>query len=182
MAQSSSDGTTGSTAPHRPPEDNEEVYFDGHSSLKGEIARLCLHALIALLVLLLGGWLSIALGGVWLLAILPVLAVALAIAGWPVLINRTRRFKITNYRIDFERGLLTRRIDTLELWHVEDIRMHQSLLNRILGVGTLTVVSDDSTTPSLVIPGLSEPRKLFDLVKQRVISVKRQRGVLKLDL
>lgn len=182
MTKSSSDASAGSSAPHRPPEDTEDVYFDGHSSLKGEVGRLFVHTLIALAVLLLGGWGSIALGGVWLLAILPVLGLAVVIAGWPVLINRTRRFKITNYRIDYERGLISRRIDTLELWHVEDIRMHQSLLNRVLGVGTLTVVSDDDTTPQLVIPGLSEPRKLFDLVKQRVISVKRQRGVLKLDL
>jgi hypothetical protein len=91
------------------------------------------------------------------------------------------RYRITNYRIDFERGILGKKIDTLELWHVEDIRFDQSFLDRLLGVGNLTVVSSDETTPQLQMHGLPNPRPLFETLKQRVIAVKRQRGVLKMD-
>jgi hypothetical protein len=91
------------------------------------------------------------------------------------------RYRITNYRIDFERGWLGKTIDTLELWHVEDIRYHQTFLDRLLNVGTITVVSHDESLPRLELKGLPNPRPLFETLKQRVIAVKRQRGVIKMD-
>jgi uncharacterized membrane protein YdbT with pleckstrin-like domain len=100
----------------------------------------------------------------------------------PVLIVKSVRYRITNYRIDFERGIFGKKIDTLELWHVEDIRFDQSFLDRLLGVGNLLVVSSDETTPQLRMHGLPNPRPLFDTLKQRVIAVKRQRGVVKMDI
>ena len=47
---------------------------------------------------------------------------------------RTIRYRISNYRIDYERGWLSKSIDTLELWHVEDITFHQSFVDRIMRV------------------------------------------------
>ncbi len=59
--------------------------------------------------------------------------------------------------------------------------MHQTLLDRILGVGTIIVMSHDDTTPQLDLHGLPNPMDLFNTLKQRVIAVKRQRGVVKMD-
>jgi uncharacterized membrane protein YdbT with pleckstrin-like domain len=100
----------------------------------------------------------------------------------PWIMTKTLRYRVSNYRIDFERGLLSRSIDTLELWHVEDISFHQSLLDRMLGVGTITIISSDDTSPRLELKSLPKPRQLFESLKQRVISVKRQRGVVKMDV
>ena len=99
----------------------------------------------------------------------------------PVIIVKRTRYRITNYRIDFERGWLSTTIDTLELWHVEDIKFHQSLLGKILSVGTIEIFSHDDTTPNLFMKGIPDARKLFSTLEQRIISVKRQRGVLKVD-
>jgi uncharacterized membrane protein YdbT with pleckstrin-like domain len=116
----------------------------------------------------------------WLL--LACFIVAIVLVAVPLLMVRTIRYRITNYRIDYERGLLSRQIDTLELWHVEDIRFHQSLADRLLGVGTISVFSHDETTPQLDLHGLPHPRPVFDALKQRIIAVKRQRGVIKMDI
>lgn len=175
-------GTGGGGSVHRPPDDVEEVYFDGTPSLKGEAGTLVLLGLIDLVLIagaVVGG---LALGGLGLLITVPAAAiVSLLLFAYPVLRLRSRRYKITNYRIDYEQGLLSKSIDTLELWHVEDIAFRQSLSDRILGVGTIIVLSHDDTMPQLEMKGLPDPRRLFDLLKQRVISVKRQRGVLKID-
>jgi hypothetical protein len=99
----------------------------------------------------------------------------------PALLVKRNKYRISNYRIDLETGLLNKRIDTIELWHVDDVRLDLSVFDRILGVGTISVHSNDATTPVLALRSLPEPRKLFDQIKQRVIAVKRQRGVLKVD-
>ena len=78
--------------------------------------------------------------------------------------------------------MLAKRIDTLELWHVEDITFNQSMMDRLMRVGTITIISNDDTTPRLALHSVPNPRPLFEALKQRVIAVKRQRGVIKMDL
>src|SRR4051795_4794243 len=90
----------------------------------------------------------------------------------PFILFRSTRYRISHNRIDCERGLLSRRIDTLELWHVEDITFEQSLIDRIVGVGDIKVISHDDTTPELKLHSLPNPRPLFEALKQRIIAVK----------
>jgi hypothetical protein len=51
-----------------------------------------------------------------------------------------------------------------------------------MGLGTITLVSRDPTTPRLTLAGLKGARAIFDTLKQRIIAVKRQRGVIKMDV
>lgn len=173
----------GSSATPPPAEEDEVVYFEGSPLMRGEVARtlglMLGGAAIFLFPLgmdLLGWWSA----PWWVIVIFMV--VGAGIAALPYLLVRTVHYRVTNYRIDFERGLLTKAIDTLELWHVDDIGFRQSLMARMLGVGTITIISDDATTPRLDLHGLPRPRPLFEQLKQRVIAVKRQRGVIKMDM
>jgi len=177
------DPASSDAGPHKPPDDREEVYYSGSPLLRGELGRFFLFALIGA-VLIAGslllkfmtetpmpGWLVFAL-----------ILIGIVLVAWPILMLKTITYRISNYRIDYERGLLSKNIDTLELWHVEDVRLHQSLLDRILNCGTITIITKDETTPKLDLRGLPDPRPLFDTLKQRIISVKRQRGVIKMDV
>jgi membrane protein YdbS with pleckstrin-like domain len=180
----STPGNLGEHAPHKEADDREEIYFQGSPLIRGNIGKIFLMWILAIVFLAVPflyhhfhnppEW-----PNVWVTVACVVLALILLFI--PVLIVKSVRYRISNYRIDFERGILGKRIDTLELWHVEDIRFEQSFLDRILGVGNLTVISHDDTTPKLVMHGIPNPRPLFETLKQRVIAVKRQRGVVKMD-
>jgi membrane protein YdbS with pleckstrin-like domain len=172
----------GDPAPHRPSGDEEIVYYEGRPLLRGDQAKAALMlmigiGLIALPILAMlfdwkwSGWLTL---------ICVVLAVIVIVV--PMLMMRSIRYRITSYRIDYERGILKKKIDTLELWHVEDIKFEQGLLDRIMNVGSITVLSNDKTSPRLELHGIPDPRVIFDKLKQRVIAVKRQRGVIKMDV
>lgn len=168
--------------PHKPADDKEEVYFEGSPLLRGDLGRLLMFALIAAILVAVPilnarfHWFPQPMW-VWPVAIV-LAAICLLI---PIIAIRTIRYRITNYRIDYERGLVSKNIDTLELWHVEDIKFHQGLLDRMLNTGDITVLSHDDTTPRLQLSGVPNPRPLFESLKQRIIAVKRQRGVIKMD-
>ncbi|MGD0462708.1 MAG: PH domain-containing protein [Tepidisphaeraceae bacterium] len=166
--------------PHAEPDDREEIYFAGSPPVRAMAGKLCLYSLIGLTLLVIAGLLIHKRLGPWWLT-LGVIIVALALPWIPWLFAKSIRYRISNYRIDFERGLLTKNIDTVELWHVEDLHFHQSLINRLLNVGTITIISKDDKMPTLVLFGLPNPRPLYEMLKQRVIAVKRQRGVIKMD-
>lgn len=173
-------------APHREADDREEVYYEGSPMVRGQIGKVILWALIGLIFLaspLI--WMALQKdhhppSPWWVNVILVVIGLLFLII--PVMIVKSVRYRISNYRIDFERGIFGKKIDTLELWHVEDIHFEQSFLDRILGVGNITVISHDDTTPRLPMIGIPNPRPLFETLKQRVIAVKRQRGVVKMDV
>jgi Bacterial PH domain len=174
---------TPNAAPHKEPTDAEEVYFEGSPPWRGLGAHMLLWPLSGLVFLAMPFVLR-ATGAVsslplWFWA--ACIVVGLILPTIPALIAKTLRYRITNYRIDFERGLISKDIDTLELWHVEDLHFHQSLLDRIMGVGTIHITARDETVPELFIRGVPNPRPLFETLKQRVIAVKRARGVIKVD-
>ena len=169
--------------PHRPADDREEVYYEGSPMVRGEIGTFILWTVIGAVFIaapivyrMLKGW-----WWPW-YVVAGLIIVGLLLLVIPVLIVKQFRYRISNYRIDYERGLLGKRIETMELWHVDDIEFQQSFFDRLMGVGNITVFSNDKTTPKLELRGLPNPRPLFESLKQRVIAVKRQRGVIKMDV
>ena len=171
--------------PHKPADDTEQVYYEGSPQLRAEIGRGIWWILLGLLIIaapvaiyfLHVNWMPHLAWWVFVAAVV----VGLCILMVPWLRVKSVAYKISNYRIDIEHGIISRDIDTLEIWHVEDVRFHQSILDRILGVGSITVISHDDTTPEVLLRGLPHPKSLFETLKQRIIAVKRQRGVLKVD-
>lgn len=169
--------------PHKPADDREEIYFEGSPMLRGELGKVLGFGALGLLLILspfLYRWLFERWPPIWVTLML--LIIGSGVATWPVLLIKSIRYRVSNYRIDFERGILSRRVDTLELWHVDDISLRQSLLDRIFGVGTIMILSNDDSTPRLPLQGVPNPRPVFDALKQRIIAVKRQRGVIKMDM
>jgi membrane protein YdbS with pleckstrin-like domain len=165
------------------PDDEEIVYFEGRPQLRADQAKAMLWLLLglALIALPIAAYFLEWTWWTWWMTVICI-AIALLPIILPWLILRATRYRITNYRIDYERGILKKQIDTLELWHVDDIHFEQGLIDRMMNVGSITVLSDDKSTPRLDLHGLPNPRQIFDSLKQRVIAVKRQRGVIKMDM
>jgi len=165
---------------HAVPSDAEEIYFEGSPPSRAYFGKFLLVGLISLGLLVLAGFMILwHVRPWWIMAIM--VAIALLLPLIPKIQTKSIRYRISNYRIDFERGLLSKNIDTVELWHVEDIHFHQSLLDRIMNLGNITVIAKDESLPCLDLFGLPNPRPLYEMLKQRVIAVKRQRGVIKMD-
>ena len=167
---------------HRPAGDSEEVYYEGTPQLRGHLGQVSLYWIlgiaIILIPLLIAVYFKVHIPW-W--ANLALVAAGIILMIVPILTVKRTRYRITNYRIDFERGWLSTTIDTMELWHVEDLKFHQSLFERLVSVGTIEIFSHDDTSPNLYMRGIPNARQLFSTLQQRIIAVKRQRGVLKVD-
>ena len=173
--------------PHADPDvttadDTQVTYYEGSPKLRGELGVLLLWSLVGLALMAVPvlvraysnahvPWYVLA-GGV-----------VLGLLCWliPSMIMRREFFRITNYRIDIERGLLFKEFDTIELWHVEDVNLRQSPIDRIFNVGTIHITSHDPSSPRVALSSISHPRQLLETLKTRIIAVKRQRGVVKVD-
>jgi len=89
--------------------------------------------------------------------------------------RKSLRYKITERTIDYEDGLMSRRIETLQLWRVNDLDFRQSLLDRMLGVAEIRVFTTDATDPELVLRGLPASREVFEELKNAAELARQQR-------
>jgi membrane protein YdbS with pleckstrin-like domain len=87
------------------------------------------------------------------------------------------RYRLTTQRLFIRRGWLARHVDELELYRVKDVVVDQGVLQRVLGYGTVTVLSDDDTTPEVDLVRISSPIKVKELIRTQYRAARRREGV-----
>ncbi len=101
------------------------------------------------------GWVATAI-------LLVVQALALAIA-WIRL--RSTMYKVTNQRVLIEQGIFSKTLDEIDLRYVDDSTFSQSLVDRILGIGSVTLMSSDTNTPRYVLRSIKDPRGVREMIR-----------------
>jgi membrane protein YdbS with pleckstrin-like domain len=89
------------------------------------------------------------------------------------LFRKSIKFRVSNTVIEYERGVLSKRIDVVQLWRVKDVVYKQSLVDRILSIAHIQVVTSDATNPNFEIVGMPASRKLFEQLRDS-IEIQRQ--------
>ncbi len=118
------------------------------------------------------GWSRVTPTGKSLLLLIP-LALATIYFAALHLYRRSIRFRVTTSNIEVERGMLTKRIEVVELWRCRDVRYKQKLVDRLLGIAHIEIFSADATTPVIEMIGLPASRKLFEQLRDS-IEIQRQ--------
>jgi membrane protein YdbS with pleckstrin-like domain len=91
--------------------------------------------------------------------------------------RRSKVYRVTSSNIESEYGILSKKIDVLELWRCRDVRYKQSLLDRILGVAHIEIHTADVTTPLLEIIGVPASRQLFEKIRDSIEIQRQARNV-----
>jgi len=91
--------------------------------------------------------------------------------------RKSVRFRVTSTNIETERGMLSRKIDILELWRCRDVRYKQSLMDRLLGIAHIEIFTADVTTPHIEIMGLPASRQLFEQIRDSIELQRQSRNV-----
>lgn len=80
----------------------------------------------------------------------------------------TTKFKVSLRRVEYEKGIISKHVDSLELWRVLDVRYSQTLFDRLTGNGRIVLVSTDKSDPELLLFGLPNHRQLFEQLRDAV--------------
>ena len=90
-------------------------------------------------------------------------------------------YEVTQDRIEWARGIFSRKIDNIDMFRVIDLRLHRSLLDCILGIGTVTLITKDETDPKFSFKKIRRPRALYDLLKKASLNADRKQGVIHIE-
>jgi membrane protein YdbS with pleckstrin-like domain len=90
-------------------------------------------------------------------------------------------YEVSADRIEWSRGILDRRVDNVDMFRVVDLKMRRSLLDCILGVGTIELITTDKTDPEFEFEKIQDCRYLYDIIKKASLEADRKTGVVHLE-
>jgi len=103
------------------------------------------------------------------------LGVVLLLLVWIKL--KSSRYRLTTQRLFVHRGWLAKHVDELELYRVKDVVVDQGITQRLLGYGTITVLADDDSTPTMELVSISSPTKIKELIRTQYRAARQREGV-----
>lgn len=112
-------------------------------------------------------------------AVLAVLAFLVTI--YKIAVLKTICYEITPDRIEWSRGIFSRRVDNIDMFRIIDLQMHRSILDCVLGIGTVTIFTKDQTDPEFDFYKIPHPRRLFDILKKTSLDADKKQGVLHIE-
>ena len=101
------------------------------------------------------------------------------ILGMPISFTR---YRLSEDRLFFEKGLLNLKADEVLLYRVQDLELSISLGQRIFGVGTVCVHSSDKSIPHLDLKNVKRPREVKELIHRSVEAAKDKRRMRATEL
>ena len=129
--------------------EEEQVIFDG------KLPFTCIWASGGLLSFLLFGW-NIGLLLAWIK-------------------GKQFSLKITSQRIEYVQGILSTNQESIELYRANDSEYSQSILQKLFGVGSITIISADSTARLVSFP-MKDPSSNRDKIRNFIRDERQRMG------
>jgi uncharacterized membrane protein YdbT with pleckstrin-like domain len=122
--------------------------------VKGLLGAVLVGAIAGLISALVDGHVQVT----WVIAAVLVVFVANLAVG---LVRRLQTtYTVTSERLTIEQGLMTRELHETRLERVQNVNLRQSLLDRVLGVGTVDFDTAGGASYDFSFSGVAEPRRL----------------------
>lgn len=90
----------------------------------------------------------------------------------------SREYIITSERVRLVEGLLGKDKEDIELIRIQDIDQKQTLGDRILKLGDITIRSHDSSHPEVVLSNIREPETVHEILRAAVLDARKRHGLI----
>lgn len=85
-----------------------------------------------------------------------------------------QHYTITNERVRVVHGLLGKDREDIELIRIQDVDQHQTLPERALNLGDITIRSHDSSDPLIVLNNVRDPQNVHEILRRAVLDIRKQ--------
>ena len=144
--------------------EEEQVIWTGRPSWRGRMAILVPGVLLTILALVVCLWADFSAT----VTVVVVGIVALVTVVWAFIETIRWKYTITNRRVFVRHGLVSIHEQTARLERVQDITLHQTLFDRMFGVGKLQIDTAGSSGGALEFKALLEPTEVREVPETAV--------------
>lgn len=92
-------------------------------------------------------------------------------------------YKVTTQRIVIERGILSKRMEQVDLYRIVDYVVERPFAQRVMGTGNIVLEAMDKTTPEVRIDGIkTDVVALYERLRYCTEQEKKKRNVRVVDI
>jgi uncharacterized membrane protein YdbT with pleckstrin-like domain len=113
----------------------------------------------------------------WGIVLLPVVGLGLLLLLRVWYLVASTRYRLTTQRLFVQKGLIAKQLEEIELFRVKDVTVSQGFIQRLLGVGTVIVLSTDDTTPQLELAGIRKPVAVKETLRGAFRTARQREGM-----
>ena len=96
--------------------------------------------------------------------------------------TKSTSYELTTQRLKIASGIMNRKLDELELFRVKDYAMDQPLALRMVGLGNLTLITSDATSPTVAIRAIANVEEVREKLRTAVQSERDRKRVREMDV
>lgn len=86
-------------------------------------------------------------------------------------------YELTNQRLKHRDGILIRQNNRIEVIDIDDVSFKQGIIETMFNVGTIFIRSSDTSHPELVLRGISDVKRVSDLIDSARRAERTKRGL-----
>ncbi|MCO6454213.1 MAG: PH domain-containing protein [Pirellulaceae bacterium] len=156
---------------------SDEVLWEGGYSAQGMIGTWLLAGIGSVVLLVAAVALFVTTGPVGLIPLVA-LAVLWIVLGCILAYHKLSvSYSLTSQRFLHRSGILRQVTDRIEVIDMDDVSFEQGLLQRMVGVGTIHIVSSDRSHPELTLHGIADVKHVAELMDDTRRAERRRRGL-----
>lgn len=88
-----------------------------------------------------------------------------------------QEYRLTTQRLFIHRGILSRVMDQMELVRVDDVRLRQGIIDRLVNTGNIELIGSDKTDETVWLESIANPADVLEAFRRNVRAV-RGKGTL----
>ena len=115
------------------------------------------------------------------LAALGLTLVALLVIAWKAAALKSIYYEVSPDRVEWSRGIFDRHVDNIDMFRVIDLKLRRSLLECILGIGTVVLITNDESDPEFEFVKVRQCRYLYDALKEAGLKADKKRNVIHVE-
>lgn len=87
------------------------------------------------------------------------------------------QYIITNQRVRIIQGLLGKEREDIELIRIQDIDQSQTLRERLLNLGDISIRGHDTSSPKAILNNVSNPQEVHELLRRAILDARKRYGL-----
>jgi hypothetical protein len=89
-------------------------------------------------------------------------------------LSLTEYYLITSERVRIIRGLLGKDREDIELIRIQDLDQSQSISERMLGIGDISIQTSDASAPAIVLRNVSQPQEVHEILRRAWLDARQR--------
>jgi len=159
------------------PDEPETKLWSGGFSPKAMIGYWLLAALFTVGGIIAGVFFGPGAPEVWLLVGLLSVALWGGLALYYLYLRYGMSYELTSQRLVHKVGLLSQTTNRIEVIDIDDVSTYQTFIERLLGVGTIKILSTDTSDPLLLLRGIDDAKRIANMIDNVRRDERRRRGM-----